>query len=92
MDACRPTGTTGEPVTLLPPVVGAILVCAPNLALGVLLLIFRRPVSSVLTKVFRRLRYAHPAVPMTLVIVSGVFLIVIAGGGLTSAVVSVLSN
>lgn len=79
-------------LTLLPPLAGAILVCVPNLALGVLLLIFRRPVSSVLPKVSRRLRYAHPAVPMTLVIVFGVFLIVIAGGGLTGAVVSALST
>lgn len=79
-------------MTLLPPLAGAILVCVPNLALGVLLLIFRRPVSSALSKVFRRLRYAHPAVPMTLVIVSGVFLIVIAGGGLTSAILSAVND
>lgn len=79
-------------MTLLPPLAGAILVCVPNLALGLLLLIFRRPVSSVLPKVFRRLRYAHPAVPMTLVIVSGVFLIVIAGGGLTSAILSAVND
>jgi hypothetical protein len=79
-------------VTLLPTWLGAVFVCVPNLALGVLLLVFRLPVSSFLAKVSRRLSFAHPAVPMALVIVGGVFLIVIAGGGLVSAVISALSS
>jgi hypothetical protein len=79
-------------VTLLPDWGVAILVCVPNLALGVILLIFCRPVASFLAKASRRLSYAHPAVPMALVIVAGVFLIVVAGGGLVSAVISALSS
>jgi hypothetical protein len=79
-------------VTLLPAWLGAVIVCVPNIALGALLLVFRRPVSSFLAKASRRLSYAHPAVPMVLVIVAGVLLIVIAGGGLVSAVISALSS
>jgi hypothetical protein len=79
-------------VTLLPAWLGAVIVCAPNLALGVLLLVFRRSLSAFLAKASRRLSYAHPAVPMALVIVAGVFLIVVAGGGLANAVISALSR
>lgn len=79
-------------MTLLPDWGGAVLVCAPNLALGVILLIFCRPVASLLAKASRRLSYAHPAVPMVLVIVAGVFLIILAGGGLVGAIISALSN
>jgi hypothetical protein len=87
----RPTDPTGDPVTLLPTWAGAILACVPNLVLGILILIFRRPISSFLSTTLGRLTYANPTVPMTLVVVAGVFLVVAAGGLLTSAIVSAVS-
>ena len=75
-------------MTQLPSWVFAIGACVPNIVLGVVLLIFRRPISALLSRTFGRLTYAHPAVPMTLVVVAGVFLIVVAAGLLTSAIVS----
>jgi hypothetical protein len=60
--------------------------------LGVLLLVFRRPVSAFLTRTFGRLTYANPTLPMTLVILAGVFLIVVAGGLLASAVVTAVTS
>jgi len=79
-------------VTQLPDWGVAILVCLPNLALGVILLIYCRSVASLLAKASRRLSYAHPTVPMVLVIVAGVFQIVVAGGGLVGVIISALSN
>jgi hypothetical protein len=58
----------------------------------VILLVFRRPAAALLAKASRRLSYAHRALPTVLVILAGVFLILGAGGGLVSAIISALSN